>query len=230
MNVQIIGLFNTGTNLVASIIKNLYKCTIHSEGNTLFWKHSFVTPQFIKEQLIYSKNMGVNSANQTYFIIVIKHIDSWIDSIKKKPYTLSINDDDNNRKCVLKPPRNIKNIHYFLPNKDYTFDSLVECWNEFYTSAIRSLPYNRTIIVRYEDLILQPHYVIKSLSSKLTLKDAYLKNTNLINKTLYTIFNTPSKKTGNPRYGEGAKEYYTQKIKEYSNDLIISTILLDFYT
>lgn len=226
MDVQVIGLFNSGTNLVSKIIKELFDCKIDKEGNTIFWKHSLITKEFLNQQL---KSQNRQTQNYyTIFVVVIKHLDLWIESMKKKGanYGLISKDD----KIELSPPLHLLNrIHYSLPKSNIEFKSLEDCWNKFYDNAINLIPNNRSIIVRYEDVILQPRKLVSNLNRKLNLKSRFNLNRGLIGKSLENIFRSPSKRTGNPRYGKDAKEYYREKIKDCKNTNIISQKLLKIY-
>lgn len=201
MNVQIIGLFNSGTNLMAKIIKHLFDCHIHIEGHTIFWKHSFVTKDF----LIHSHQKNNSS---THFVVVIKHIECWKESMKKRMYTL---EEDEHGSVTLHPPQmNVANC-----NDSVVFKSYNDCWNQYYTSAISNIPGNRVSIIRYEDILFHPKKVIEKLSKKIKLKDKY--RTKPYTSELNQIMQKPAKKTGNSKYGNEAKKYYFSRLKEVDN-------------
>ena len=77
--IQILGPFNTGTNLLAKILKkNINQdIKIHREGHTLFWKHT-IDRSKIDEY--------IESNPDTLFICLYKPIQNWICSMKKASY------------------------------------------------------------------------------------------------------------------------------------------------
>lgn len=80
--IQILGPFNTGTNLISKILNdNLSEdIYIESEGHTLLFKH-----------ILNKKNIinTINSNQDTLFICIYKPIHNWICSIRKASYGIS---------------------------------------------------------------------------------------------------------------------------------------------
>ncbi len=215
MNVQLIGTFNSGTNLVANIIKQFFDCKIHTEGHTLFWKHSLLTNEFMADVI---KNME-QSQSSTFFIIVIKRLDWWLDSISKHKYTIEFQDSN----VIINPPFRRPQDKFIVPNNHIVFNSLEEYYNTFYESAFKSIPSKRILVLRYQDVLLHSINVIKQIANKIPLKKIYKLNPNILTKELTEILEKPAKKTGNSRYGNKAKQYYTELIHKKSNTSFVET-------
>ena len=73
--------------------------------------------------------------------------------------------------------------------------------------AFRHLPKTHTIHIKYEDVLFNLQSVIDKLLLHFPLKNEYL-DINTFNFQLYNILNTPSKSSGQPRFGIIAKNYY----------------------
>ena len=77
--IQILGPYNTGTNLLSQILRDNLRqnVNIHPEGHTLFWKHTN-DKQFIIN--------SIKSNKDTLFICLYKPLINWVCSMKKYSY------------------------------------------------------------------------------------------------------------------------------------------------
>lgn len=214
--IQILGLFNSGTNLLYAILNEIFDVYVGSEGHTMFWKHSVVGKQFAKKY--------VKISNNTYYLIVTKNPYFQFQSFKKSPYSIRIKNYKTNQLSldafVNKP------MYIVLPKNTTTdlstlnFKHCPHYWNKFHLSAFRNLPPNNTIVVRYEDLLFNSDAIIKELAKFFPLKNQYLDET-LLKNTLNGIFNKPSKSSGQPRFGNSAKQFYSSNVKNlYSSQTL----------
>ena len=107
--IQILGPFNTGTNLLSKILKNIDQIIeIHPEGHTLFWKHT------IRKEKI---QQHIDSNNDTLFICLYKPLHNWLCSMLKASYALKWN-----KKLESK-------IHNF---RGLNFTNIVDVYNTYY--------------------------------------------------------------------------------------------------
>ena len=112
--IQLLGPFNTGTNLLAQILRKNIKqnIKIDKEGHTLFWKHS------IDKSLI--ENF-IESNSDTLFICLYKPIHNWICSMQKESYNIKWNKKLTG-KCEFKEQNYINIIEFII--------SIIICiWN-----------------------------------------------------------------------------------------------------
>lgn len=145
--IQLLAPFNTGTHLLAKILKQNIKQKIHirHDGHTLFWKHT------INKSLI---SKYVKSNTDTLFICIYKPIHNWICSVQKAPYGLrwdktlvsevALFEDyfDEQGKCQKE-----------MYKKTY-YDNIIEIYNEYYSMYISLInTYDRVTFMNYYDII-----------------------------------------------------------------------------
>ena len=218
--IQILGLFNSGTNLLFTILDKLFDVNVGSEGHTLFWKHTVVGKQFSKKH--------VNVSDNNYYLIVTKNPYFQFQSFKKSPYSIKLK-HHNMDKLSLGEFVN-KTIYIALPKNVITdlstlnFKNCPHYWNKFHSSAFKHLPPNKTIVVRYEDLLFNSDSVVKELMKFFPLKKQYVNNELQFKNTLNTIFNTPAKSSGHPRFGSSAKQFYSSNVENLYNKQTLNWI------
>lgn len=205
--VQVIGMFNTGSNLVSKLIDSLFNVNIHREGHTLWWKHSIVSQDFFSE---------FKDRNAVY-VVVVKNPYWWFHSVYKAPYGINVEDENTTKIKNIEDFIN-KNIHVKIPpknkhkyNKDMmNFENLPDYWSIFYENALNNLPPENTVIVRYVDVMNNINKVINDLKKKIPLKRAFTlsRNPEIMSNTINVILSRPAKSHGNPRYGKEALNYY----------------------
>ena len=189
MNIQILGPFNTGTNLIIIILhrlglgerlglvgdarRHLDRVDLRRMGDRLIWKHT-IFKEKLEECIINNKN--------TLFICMYKPIYQWIESIKKESYNIKWNKDIYSKCCFdgeLKTKREWNQFEY---------ENIVELYNMYYlTYKYLIEKYNNVIWIDYYKL-LDKENVEKYIEDKipfLNIKDKQ----NIIND----ILNTPSK-------------------------------------
>ena len=218
-NIQILGPFNTGTNLIVKILQSIgARCTACSERLT--WKHR-IYKEKLEECIINNKN--------TLFICMYKPIYQWIESVKKHPYEITWNKDiyskcyfeGVNRTC--RPARELNQFEY---------ENIVELYNIYYlTYKYLIEKYNNVIQIDYYKL-LDKENVEKYIEDKipfLNIKDKQ----NIIND----ILNRPSKCHGAPvnNYEEALKKkeridnnFKNSKDKKFIDNKLDQSIV-DFY-
>lgn len=206
--IQILGLFNSGTNLLFTLINEIFDVFVGNEGHTIFWKHTVIGRNFAKKNIKRSEN--------TFYLIVTKNPYFQFQSFKKSPYSikikkhtishLTLDDFVNKPLCIMLP----KGVITDLSTLD--FEDCPDYWNKFHASAFKNLPPNNTIIIKYEDLLFNTHAVINELTKIFPLKNQYLNEDHLFN-TVVHLLNQPSKSSGQPRFGTTAKQFYSSNVK-----------------
>lgn len=152
--VKILGLMNTGTNLIKKTLHNYYKI---DEFVFNPWKHTWEIDTNVID-------------NECIYIIMVKDPLYWILSMMKAKYN-GMYWDSNIQHGVLYD--NTDNIHIY--NKEYNkkrlvyhenvktkvFDNILLTWNYFVKMYLNIS--NPKIIIRYEDILLNPEKVFKKI-------------------------------------------------------------------
>ena len=204
-NIQLLGPFNCGTNLLFNMLNNNLlnlhgeKVNVYNEGNLpaiLVWKHTIVWNNL---------TALIDRSKTTLFIIMYKNIYNWINSIRNVPYDIKWNNKLNS---------NCK----FL-NRD--FDSIVHLYNEYYVNYKKLLHYSNVIVLDYYKLIEKDH-LIKYLNK---LDNYYLRIINEVqvlnslNKNSKPHHNVKS--VNNSKQAQENKEINKKKIICEDNDFFI---------
>jgi hypothetical protein len=203
--VQILGLFNSGTNLLYKIIDTLFDVKIGAEGHTLFWKHTVLAKEFAKKH--------APQKQRNVYIVISKNPYFQFHSFKKAPYSIRLRNATSN----VDIDNFVKKSFYIItPRKVITdtsqlsFKHCPHYWSAFYDGASKHLPEKQTLFIKYEDILFNVDSIISQLKTLLPLKDEFINDPELLQKTLSEILDTPAKTSGKPRFGKGAKEYYKE--------------------
>lgn len=189
-SVQICGLFNSGTNLMTNVISEIFDVNVGHEGHLDFWKHTVIGKNFAKKYI--NKN--------TLYIVVSKNPYFQFHSFKKQPYSIKTK-DTNDINTFVKQNLSIKAPRLVVTDtSNLEFKNFPQYWNSFYRHALKFIP--NVIVIKYEDLLFNPHSVIDNLKKYMPMK-----NVN-IDDVIQDVLNTPSKQSGKPRFGDSAKSYY----------------------
>jgi hypothetical protein len=167
--VQILGPFNTGTNLLHQIISRAYDTKIGPIGSTIIWKHTIIDNIVVR-----------NKIKNVLKIVMVRDPYFWLRSLEKKRYTLeskSRNPNDINQ-LLVKPCK----------LRTHKFSNCVQLWNYYYKNYLNLLSKDRTLYISYEQLIFEPEKVINVLSEYIQLKPTYEM------KDIITIMRQPSNK------------------------------------
>jgi len=182
MKYQILGLHNSGTNLLAEILNNLnLDCNIStpSKGSTILWKHTLNIEEIIKLQQ--NKNIKI--------IILLRNPFFWFQSFLKTYYINFID-----KKNPIFKRELLFNSKIFYNEKDkYTihFNNLIELFNYYITIYEKLNNKDNCFFISYEEIIYKTK--IKELFNFLNIN--YTNDMiDVYNKTL----KVPSKKHGNP--------------------------------
>jgi hypothetical protein len=201
--VQILGLFNSGTNLLYKIVNTLFDVKIGDEGHTLFWKHTVLGNDFAKKH--------VKCGNKHVYLVVSKNPYFQFHSFKKAPYSIRLRNtakiNDVNvfvkKSFYILPPGKVVTDKYTL-----SFKHFPNYWNSFFDATIKYLPKQNTLYIKYEDIIFNIETVIDKLKELIPLKKEFINDDDLLKSTLISILETPAKNSGKPRFGSEALKYY----------------------
>ena len=169
--VQILGPFNSGTNLILKILKQCLRDSIQLEGDvadkdTVIWKHTHIklTPNFIRTH------------SSVIFIIMYRPIQTWIESVRKFQYDIQWS----------------KGINDTCMFEDKKYNSIIHLHNSIYTKY-------RNILNQCDNVLFLNYYdVISTSGFSYTKQKMAAKNLSLIHEELfYTTLNRPSKQHGN---------------------------------
>lgn len=186
-DVKVIGLQNTGTNLMDKFLKENFFIRHLTSG----WKHHFIEPRYLQShRQQYNKNV--------LKIVMVKHPMYWIQSIFKSGYEIKFADkfDINNmvRNSVL-----IKS-----KNDQIGFPNPCALWNMFYQLATTYSYSDSTIFVRYEDLLNNPEIIFEDLK---TVLNPRVNTVRIIEK--------PAKNHGKSRDRKQSLSYYNNPYNMY---------------
>lgn len=166
--VQVMGPFNTGTNLILRILED--HCVdetgsrLESSENMLFWKHTLRT-DFIEKAL---------ESHQNRFIIIYKRVYNWVYSIYQNPYDISLQDGMLGGATM----------------QGTSYDNLIMLYNRYYNmykGMIMDHP-DRVVMLDYGKMIRDPDYIVQRLQHiNLFLTDQTI---------IEDVLSTPSKNHG----------------------------------
>lgn len=163
--VQILGPFNSGTNLLHQILDQAYKVEVGPIGSTIIWKHTIMDAAKVgklKKNRVEGKVLG----DDVLKIVMVRDPYFWLRSLGKKRYTLE---------SFSRSPDNINDLivsECKLRSRRYA--NCVELWNAYYGNYLKHLsPFSSTLYIRYEQLIFEPERVIGVISKYLQLRPMY---------------------------------------------------------
>jgi hypothetical protein len=216
--IQMVGAFNTGTNLVGKVISKVFNVDLHPAGHTTFWKHTCLTESFSNDTRSEISNI-TKSPNipKTWYIVVVKHPYWWLHSIKRCHYSLKTINPELPIGDFIKQPIRVQfpRMSYPTDRDNIHFDNFVDYYNKFYNGCLKYLPKEQTIVVRYIDFLENPMDSIMKFAEHFPIKGYrtnQFKNNKIAQKavkhTIRKIFLQPTKRHGNPRHGKQATSWY----------------------
>lgn len=176
-SVQVLGLQNTGTNLLFSMLRRnfasrvaLYDWNYQADSPAPelrpgVWKHANL-------QVLHDYNasaLDFITRDKVVAIMMVRDPMSWLQSMKKAPYELKpcvMGKDWITKPCPHPHPAGF----YQAPPEEIT--DLEEMWNRW-TRAYDHHDWNgfpEGIVVRYEDLVLEPELTMDMIAEKLDMK------------------------------------------------------------
>ncbi|MCH9650215.1 MAG: hypothetical protein K0U98_18400 [Deltaproteobacteria bacterium] len=202
--VQVVGPYNSGTNLMFKYQRRLFDTD--SRIHKIFAKHS-LPPDYRwgGKGCIWSPGAPVPLAKirkVTLFLCMVRRPYFWLLSTCRRSYKISFLDGGKQFS---------DRIRSRIRFQDLTYESLMELWNVYYRAYEQHLEPHRTIYVRLEDLVGVPQAVL------LDLHDHLVPNLEIsMEELIEEISNTPAKKHGGECiHGEQAKrEYSAEKVRE----------------
>lgn len=202
MHIKVFGIQRTGTNYMYYLFSNIDFTGIDKFpklDNVNKWKHDIV------EKLTNIDKTICNNANNKA-IIMIKNPYTWFTSIKNwiklTPHDWRWGDDTIEQV--------FKRYDYLYRNhRDFLLDT-------------KNTIYNDSILIRYEDLIIDSKYEIQRMVNKFNL-------------SLNPIFNSTTKVEMSKEFTEERRKYYIEQKPTYDNDSIkrvtkaVDWELMEFY-
>jgi len=185
--VRIHGLQNSGTNLLAKYLQRHFNLYIDASG----WKHQLLTlhychqyPSFIDPRVLK--------------IFVIKDPYFWLQSMFKSPYEV----------MSIRPPLTVNDyiqrpVKLIEERGGAIYRTPIDYWCLWYDRNIRIMDHYKTpmIMIRYEDLLMNPIQVMTELEPFLHRKP----------DTPLTIIEEAAKSHGHSRNRQQALAYYSNK-------------------
>lgn len=196
--IQLLGPYNTGTNLLAKILKQNIKQNIklYMDGQTLFWKHT------INKSLI---EKYIKLDTDTLFICLYKPMHNWVCSMQKHSYDIKW-DNTLMGKCNF-----IAKRHNGILYKGQIYNNIIEIYNEYYNMYIELInAHKRVICMNYYDIIDKEN-VVKYITNKLFVYNLSIKS----DHNIFSILDKPSKNHG--KSVNSSNEAMNKKNECYNN-------------
>lgn len=189
-HVQILGLFDTGTNLLRALLEanfpevvpyDMYNppmefwstldqpdCMVDGlKGKRMcsLWKHANL--DIIKR--LAPNRIADFEANDIIAIAMIREPMSWLQSIRKEGYDFAKNGNDPSKATWLSDHVTASKVWY--GGEDVVYENLEEIWNNQTSSYERLSEYGfkRNLVIRYEDLVLDTESVMAEVAALLNL-------------------------------------------------------------
>lgn len=162
------GLFNTGTNLLFDLIgKNFKAYQIEPfKQSQPGWKHA-------KPSVYFANNPHLKPQAGDVMVVMIRDPMSWLMSMRKAPYNLqscTVGSDWTTRPCTMSCDAACLHTH----RGPKSFANIEDVWNSYmqdYEASSR-YGYGKVVLVRYEDLVMQPGVELRRIGDALGIQPA----------------------------------------------------------
>eukprot|EP00448_Togula_jolla_P000676 CAMPEP_0170600192 /NCGR_PEP_ID=MMETSP0224-20130122/17206_1 /TAXON_ID=285029 /ORGANISM="Togula jolla, Strain CCCM 725" /LENGTH=343 /DNA_ID=CAMNT_0010924907 /DNA_START=38 /DNA_END=1069 /DNA_ORIENTATION=+ len=172
--VQIMGLQDTGTNLLMAMLQlnfgdqvRYFDAAFHNPTGTHskgIWKHANV--HMFRE--VYPDKLQTFGEQRVVALALVRDPMSWLQSIRKAPYELKscvTGDDWLRRACTHSFPAGYNDVPgATLPNLESVWGQWTKAYDELVPGG-----YHGAIMIRYEDLVLHPEATMGVVAEKLGL-------------------------------------------------------------
>lgn len=188
VTVQIMGLMDTGTNLLQQILwhnfpmMNFFAEFPATDGASEekmrrlsekgVWKHANLVQ--VNEHMR-PRIRESFASEEAAMIAMVRQPLSWLQSIKKAPYKLQNcvgGSDWLQRPCVHPIPAGHAGVDHEIQH-NVTYSNLMDIWNHWLRSYEDAWPrmFRRALFIRYEDLVLEPVSVIREIARQLNVTE-----------------------------------------------------------
>lgn len=174
-HVHVIGLFNSGTNLLTKLLPKNFGDTVSSANDVGFWKHSSIA-RLAAENPDFAATMAAKGA---VAVAVTRQPLSWLQSMRKSPYDLTqcVHGWRSylTSSCTLPAPCHRYSTHcghaVAFAHGGIHIDNLGAFWNQWTREygALARYGFQKALLVRYEDLVLDTEGVLARLAEMLAL-------------------------------------------------------------
>eukprot|EP00929_Paragymnodinium_shiwhaense_P078384 TRINITY_DN40618_c0_g1_i1.p1 TRINITY_DN40618_c0_g1~~TRINITY_DN40618_c0_g1_i1.p1 ORF type:complete len:295 (-),score=69.17 TRINITY_DN40618_c0_g1_i1:50-934(-) len=160
-SVQLFGLFNTGTNLLYQLLQHNFQGRVRMPEKV--WKHVSLRRYF---ERVPEAADEFRTAN-TVAVAVVREPLSWLQSVHKAPYNLE--------RCSKQPSWLTAPCPFVSPEwhppHGILFNDIEEYWNENTGdyNRLSDFGFQRSMVVRYEDIVMNTEGVIDRLAQLLQL-------------------------------------------------------------
>lgn len=186
--VQIMGLMDTGTNLLQQVLWHNfpmmnffaeYPATDGSSEEKMrrlskkgIWKHANLVQ--VNEHMR-PRIRESFASDEAVMITMVRQPLAWLQSIKKAPYKLQSCVDGSDwlqRPCVHPIPAGHAGVDHEIQH-NVTYASVMEIWNHWLKAYEEQWPrmFSRALFIRYEDLVLEPVSVIREIAHQLNVTE-----------------------------------------------------------
>ncbi len=205
LEAQVLGPFNSGTNLMFVYHRNLFAVPIRF--HTFFWKHS-LPPDFLpapKSRLTPELDVPIGRLMKAArFVCMVRSPYFWIHSTLKHPYTLRFLDRRSTR---------LDSLTSRIEFHGDVHANLSVLRNAYYRAYLEELPALRTRFVRLEDLVADPSSTLATVGEGLERKKGVDEAA-----TIDSIHQRPAKRHGGEAcvFGDDARALYVpERVGEF---------------
>lgn len=191
-HVQILGLFDTGTNLLRELLQAnfgdqvvLYEnfqpaarywlmkdedvCYSDEQNGRQIcsvWKHANL--DVVKRRA--PKRIRQYEADNVIAIAMVREPLAWLQGVKKQPYDFSMEGNNFSRDDWLAQPVSVQTDWYGGPPTE-GYSSIIEAWNSHARiyGNLANYGFKRHLVMRYEDLVLRTQKAVDAIASLLEL-------------------------------------------------------------
>lgn len=176
-NIQILGLQNTGTNLLMTMLEanfggrlRYYDSSVKPRAQSThrksgLWKHANLELKLEYDE----KDLAIYKEEKVTALIMIRNGVSWLQSMRKAPYELS--------DCVIGSNWLFRTCRHRIPagyNSNapaMNLTSIGDVWNQWTQADVNAGPeiFDSVLMIRYEDLVEQPEAIMQRISEHLDI-------------------------------------------------------------
>lgn len=171
--VLMLGLFNTGTNLLQKLLEKNFGGIHDLRGDLEIWKH--IKPSHLRSQL---KAIGKpNQLKDALILAVVRDPMSWLQSMRKAPYDLGAcmrRSDWPTAGCTFPAPHwYTSSILYpdkTLAHKEaFQVQNIESVWNDWGTeyNNLEHIGLGKTVVVTYEEMVMDTEGVLGRIAAAL---------------------------------------------------------------
>jgi len=172
--VVLLGLFNTGTNLMEKLLRKNFPGPRDYRGGHSIWKHG--KPAHIKRELAWRGKAG--ALKDAVTVAVVRDPLSWTQSMRKAPYDLGNcmkREDWPSTPCLFPAPQTHPSTIWTSATVSHTSSFMVEnyesVWNDWTAEYgnLMEMGFGKVVVTSYEEIVLDTEAVLGRVAEAMEL-------------------------------------------------------------